>query len=496
MRLPRLPRLLIGAEVALVGVLGALLGLIVAGTVTVPVGPFDADLSLRPAASGTRVDVPPLGRLDLDTHEGPVALGVEVTSLRPEAARRIVARPQSLRGLGADVQADLRDGVQELAVRTVLVTVGGATLLGLLVFRRRWARVAASTGTGIAVLAATGAVAAVTYDDDALAQPRFSGLLATAPAAVGDVRDLVARFERYELQLGRLVTNVSQLYAVTSRLPVFTPTDDTLRVLHVSDLHLNPSAFEVIESVVRQFRIDVVVDTGDINDWGSPPERAYVDAIGDLPVPYVYVRGNHDSLITQEAVAAQPTGVVLDGDVVEVAGVRFLGEGDPRFTPDKRTRDDDAPPDRMLDVGRALARTARQALEPPHVVAVHDPLTAEPLTGVTPLVLAGHAHERRDVEQDGTLLLVQGSTGGAGLRALEGEQPTPILLTVLYLDPRTRRLQAYDDISLGGLGLSDASIRRTVAGDVLEPEEDDAPAEPAGDPTTEPPPTAGPVQTP
>ncbi|HWH29821.1 MAG TPA: metallophosphoesterase [Mycobacteriales bacterium] len=475
MRPPSRRAAALAAEVVLVGVVGALLGLLVAGTVRIPVGPFDADLGLRPALTGsTTVDVPPLGRLELDTHDGPVRLGVEVAALRPDAARAVVANPASLRTLGEQVQADLRSGVGELVVRTLVVTVAGATVLGLLVFRRRWRRVAACAGTGLGLLAVTGAVAAVTYDDRALAQPRYSGLLASAPAAVGDVEDLLARFDVYQLQLGRLVANVSELYAATSTLPVFVADDDTLKVLHVSDLHLNPTAFDVIDSTVRQFGVDVVIDTGDINDWGSRPERAFVEGIGRLDVPYVFVRGNHDSLTTQAAVEAQPNATVLDSDeLVEVAGLRLLGIGDPRFTPDKRTRDDDAPEALLLDVGERL-RDAVDPDDPPDVVAVHDPITARPLLGEVPLVLAGHRHERLDEVEDGTRVLVQGSTGGAGLRALEGEEPTPIMLTVLYLDPETKRLQAYDAITLGGLGATDARISRTVVEELLEQSLDSA----------------------
>ena len=53
---------------------------------------------------------------------------------------------------------------------------------------------------------------------------------------------------------------------------------------------------------------------------------------------------------------------------------------------------------------------------------VHDPKQAAPLDGVVPLVLAGHTHERKVSElDDGTRLMVEGSTGGAGLRGLQGE---------------------------------------------------------------------------
>jgi hypothetical protein len=65
---------------------------------------------------------------------------------------------------------------------------------------------------------------------------------------------------------------------------------------------------------------------------------------------------------------------------------------------------------------------------------------------------------------------VQGSTGGAGLRALRGEDPTPVTLTVLYLDRADQQLQAYDDITLGGVGASDARISRTVVVEQDEPE--------------------------
>lgn len=466
-----LRRLRVLAECIAVGVLGAVLGMLVAGQVTTGVGPFQAEMSLRPALSGsTTVAVPPLGELRLDTHSGPVRLGVRITQLRGDAARAIVADPEQLRGLGADVNSDLRNGLRSLLLRTGLVTVLGAAAMGLIVFRR-WQATLAAAGAGFAALATAGAITVATVNERSLAEPQFTGLLASAPTAIGDVRDIVQRFDAYRLQLGRLVSNVSELYSVTSRLPVFTGGDEAIRVLHVSDLHLNPAAYEVIGSVVRQFDIDVVVDTGDITDFGSVPETRYVEAIGTLGVPYVYVRGNHDSRLTQAAVARQPNVVILDGpQIEEVAGLRLLGQGDPRFTPDKTTRDDDAPPEVLELVGRQVREAAQASPLGVDIVATHDPLTTGPLLGAVPLVLAGHTHSRRVETTDGTTVFIQGSTGGAGLRALEGEDPTDLSLSVLYLEPETRLLQAYDDITLGGLGLNDARISRRVVAAPPEPE--------------------------
>jgi hypothetical protein len=84
-----------------------------------------------------------------------------------------------------------------------------------------------------------------------------------------------------------------------------------------------------------------------------------------------------------------------------------------------------------------------------------------PMAGAVKLVLAGHLHRRLTQElPGGTFLFVQGSTGGAGLRALQSTPPTPLECSVLYFDRVTHRLQAWDDITLAGLGGADVQIQR------------------------------------
>ena len=299
-------------------------------------------------------------------------------------------------------------------------------------------------------------------------------MLAGAPGLVGDAQSIVADFEKYEEQLAKLVTNVSRLYDVTSKLPAYSADPSTVRVLFVSDLHLNPAAWEVMRSVTDQFEIDVIVDSGDISDHGSTAENGFMDPIATLGVPYVWVRGNHDSLLTQAAVAAQPNGVVLDGQGEVVGGLRFLGAGDPRFTPDKDTRDEVAPVS-VSQVGLGLASTARSlsaAGTPVDVAVVHDGEAATEMDGTAPLVLSGHYHRREQTMlPGGTLSFFQGSTGASGLRGLEKEKPTPVRMSVLYFDRSTRVLQAWDDITLGGLGLVSAKIERRIVAEQFPPPE-------------------------
>src|SRR4029079_15670351 len=109
------------------------------------------------------------------------------------------------------------------------------------------------------------------------------GLLVNAPAVVGDAREIASRYERYRQQLQHLVTNIGKLYTTVSNLPVYGSGDGAIRVLHISDMHLNPGSWDVVKTVVAQFGIQAVVDTGDLVDWGTDQEsEAYAHFIGEL----------------------------------------------------------------------------------------------------------------------------------------------------------------------------------------------------------------------
>jgi predicted phosphodiesterase len=471
------------ARVILFALVGAACALALAGRIPAHVGPFDTTMGARPSLHGdTVVHLAPLGSIELDTHDWPVRLDLRVEELSLAEAERIADNPQVIDNLGDDVADDVRGALVRLVLRCVLVaTVGG--VVGALAARLGWRSALVGLATGAVLVVGAGAGAAATFDANAVAEPRYTGLLSRAPTAVGDVEDIIDRFGEYREQLSDLVGNVVTLYLAAEDLPTFAPGDDTIRVLHVSDIHLNPQAFDLMDQLTEQFDVDAIADTGDIVDWGTEPESQLLGQIGDLEVPYIFVRGNHDSRSTQRAVADQPNAVVLDGDAAEVAGLRFWGIGDPRYTPDKDQAGAGPSERERAEAFAPEVADRLDAAEPPDVdvVLVHDARIAADIGGEVPLVLAGHTHEPSDEriesadEDDGsadtdtteepppdTRLLVEGSTGGAGLRGLQGDEPKPLQASVLYFDPDTHELLAYDRVSVKGLGETGATIDRHV----------------------------------
>jgi predicted MPP superfamily phosphohydrolase len=451
-----------------VGLVSGWIGLLAGGRAQTDVGPADVHFALRPSTSGgTVIDIPPLGTLRVDSHAGPVQIEAQVTRLRPDRARDLIENPSAFDRLTQTIGGDVRHAFIVMAVKAAVAALVCAALAGLLIFRS-WRRSIWTTVSAFNGLLIIGLIGSLTFNPESIAEPRFTGILASAPQVVGDAKTIVSRIGAYREQLARLVGNMSRLYDVTSTLPTYEPDPTTIRVLHVSDIHLNPVAWNVIRQVVNQFHIQVVIDTGDLTDHGTKTEDKFANSISKLKVPYVFIRGNHDSTENEKAVRRQKNAVVLDDQIADVGGLRIFGTPDPRFTPDKTTRGDQVNAPQMLAYGQAAVQKLHALGKNPDIVLAHDPNEGLAFDGTAPLVLSGHTHQRSTrLLPSGTRVFVQGSTGGAGLRGLEHEQPTPIEMSVLYFNRASHRLQGWDDIRLGGLGLTSAQIERT-----LEPKPD------------------------
>ncbi len=448
---------------ALTGAAGAALGLRLAGHTTGNVGPLEvtAAVGLAPAG-GVRVRIPPLGTATIRSHRGPLQVTALATGVDPDVITQLDRDrlDQAQRAAAADARALGR----ALAARSALAALGGAATTAALTLRRP-RDVVGATASAAALLTAAAATAAATVRKNAWRTPELDGLLTKAPVLLGELQTAPERIGTYRDQLTELIRTGTDVYRAVATLPE-PPPADAIRLLHISDIHLSPLAFPLTKALVQEYHVDAVVDTGDLVDWGTPPEHLFAGQVAGLGVPYVFVKGNHDSDGIAAAVAEQPNATVLDatGGVTEVAGVRFAGMADPRFTPDKTTGDDHA----EHRVSEA-AGTFAQAIVGTQVdvVLAHDPAAARALAGIAPLILAGHTHKRAARRLGDTVLLVQGTTGGSGLRGVQQQPTTAVSLSIVYLDRATKRLLSVDEFTLGGIGSVSLQVERRTADDLL-----------------------------
>lgn len=110
------------------------------------------------------------------------------------------------------------------------------------------------------------------------------------------------------------------------------PTKRPLKVAAMADLHVREEQTEPHREVLAEIcRVaDVLVLAGDLTDFGKPAEaRMVAHELRSCSIPVVAVLGNHDYESGQpdevKAIVADAGVHVLDGSVVEIDGVGFVG---------------------------------------------------------------------------------------------------------------------------------------------------------------------------
>ncbi|MDQ4075778.1 MAG: metallophosphoesterase, partial [Chloroflexota bacterium] len=103
-----------------------------------------------------------------------------------------------------------------------------------------------------------------------------------------------------------------------------------MRIAAIGDLHYRPNSVfrPLLQEIERE--ADLLVLAGDLTDTGRPIEmEVLLSELGPFPLPVVAVLGNHDHESGQAERLSdmlRAAGVILlDGTVVEVEGVGFVG---------------------------------------------------------------------------------------------------------------------------------------------------------------------------
>jgi predicted phosphodiesterase len=407
--------------VGLLGAVAAVLALQIDAEAKGEVGPGRVAVRAHFGEPRTELQLPPLGQVSASTHGSPVTLQAAVDEVDVDRLQKLLAGDDPGDRLRHEVSADLEPLLRAFAVRALLAAAVAGALVGALVPRRRWTHAVAGLMGGVVAVAMLLGFAWRGYDPDAFGEARFEGPLERAPALVATLRRHVDGYDDVRRRVEVLGDQVAELYAVASTsgyqpeagtVEPLAAGADEVRILHVSDIHSNPIGLEVTRQLAERFAVDAVLDTGDLTSFGLPIEGRLGDLLENIPVPYLFVPGNHDSDGNRATLDAVKNVELVDGRVVNVKGVRILGLADPTFTATNQIDSDQA---RAKKRSAAPAVTAAVIRDQPDVLAVHDPVMGEGAWGHVPLVVAGHTHQRATARHDGTLVLTVGSTGSTGL---------------------------------------------------------------------------------
>lgn len=439
-----------------VGVAGGLLGLALTPPVAGDVGPGRVEVRLRSSLDGrTEIGVPPLGQVQADTHVAPTVLSAEVESVDIGALQRLLLAQRPTERFVETAEEDVRALVVRFTVIGIVAGATGGAVLAALVWHRRWRRIAITGSIGALTVVALLGATWREYDTQAFTQPTYDGAIERAPVVVEAVSRHVRSLSEVRAQVDSLGHQLAELYAVA-----FTEQDDpTTRgttILHVSDIHSNPLALEMVERLAEDFDVDAVLDTGDLTSFGLPIEARITDQVAAIDARYLLVTGNHDSPGNREAIGTAPNVELLRGDVVTVGDLSILGVEDPTYTATNQIsgREADAAIDRDAP---SVARSVRSAR--PDVLAVHNDRLAASSFGTVPLIVNGHRH-RQDLERRaGTLRLAVGSTGATGLGYFTVDTDQAFEAQILQFVEGCLRTRDY--VRVHGIG-GDVELQRTT----------------------------------
>jgi len=384
-------------------------------------------LSLKLALKGsTTINLPPIGVLKAYTHAAPITVNIILQNIDLDLIKAIIDRIHDKNELFLLLREDVLKAVKILAVKTLVLGMTGAAFTAFFLKLNKKEFMACILISLLLVIAILGSVY-ISYDIMAFDKPEYFGTLKAAPWLIGIWDKGLSQINELGQQLKNMSDGISMVF---SRMDKLASTEESMvRVLHVSDIHNNPAAFDFMDQIINNFNVDFVIDTGDITDYGTFLEDMVIKKLSQLPVDYVFVAGNHDSPKTLELIKTMDNVTILDGEISTVKGIDILGFPDAGSA----TSDIDSSSETEIFKLNLMIREKLYSLnKTPDILAVHNPKSTKGISGLVPLILNGHVHKTSLKEENNSLIINAGTTGAAGIRGIQSKGDIPYSAVLLY----------------------------------------------------------------
>lgn len=233
----------------------------------------------------------------------------------------------------------------------------------------------------------------------------------------------------------------------------YSANENIVNVVLVSDLHCNTGMSHIIKTAAELSNAQIIFNAGDTTINGTTVEQVCVQSFAKaVPKGAVMVQadGNHDSTHTSDQ--ARALGIeVLDGKVIEVAGIKILGDSDPkatRFGQGSSLAGSETP----AEEAQRLAETACQEDDGVDLLLIHTPTVGTPAmeSGCVAVQFSGHIHRHQGPERIGKgIRYISSTTAGAVSGQLTvGPLKGTAELSVLRFDKVNRKVLDYRIIEI------------------------------------------------
>lgn len=420
---------------------GSILAVWLLGSTTVEMEGIEFKAGLSPGRSGiTELHFPPFGMVEAKTHHGPVHLVIRLEQIRSDTFKSHLDNPPDQKRLLEQLRTSARAQITAFALHQVLVAWLGAIFLVLLLWRPGWLKTLLYSTAAVLILMAVLAGVFRSYDTTAFHEPEYKGVLSMAPAAVKFASDSLTDFQQIRSQTRQIVSNLGMLFTSADSLMVMANPEEqgeVIKVLLVSDLHSNPVGIELCRSLAARFKVDFLINAGDLTDMGSKLETNATQQLSAVGVPQLFVAGNHDSPETIDFVNSLPDSQVLNGQMITLKGLKIIGFADPlaagsAVTYANAEEEREASQQQMASIKESIKAQGR-----PDILVVHDYKLGKKLTPLANLVVSGHNHRiqiEEGSESEG-VFANPGTTGASGLRGFYSESGISYSAAIAYVIP-------------------------------------------------------------
>lgn len=422
----------------LIGFLGAVIAIALFNQARASLSSLDFQMSLQLFNKAeTEIVVLPLGTVSAKTHLSPVKISLLLNNINLKSAEELLVQEIEQQKIIDNLLMELSQFLKGYVVKIIGLGIVGAMIA---VFLHNPGNLKAWMVGGLAGLFFSSTLVGsvyLTYDYSQFYQPQYYGALENAPWVLNTLQEGLTKFGQLGAKIQTVVQNVDTLYRRLDNSDLVGVDDNALRILHVSDIHNNPLAFQLIEKIVHNFEVDIIVDTGDMTDFGTPFEALLADRIESLEVPYLFVAGNHDSPQVIDTLKRLKNVINVSGEIINVQGFNFVGINDPASASNDLILADQTT---MAEYARQLKKLIDSAGVVPDLLLVHNPWLAKQFTGQIPLILYGHNHQYEIEINQNTVLVDAGTTGAAGVRGFMTAQEIPYSLVLLNFQKQTAEL--------------------------------------------------------